>query len=137
MGRLSDALRCLLIQVARVSELRFVVLRARWDRLESLKYRDGTVWRVTEVPDQVHTYGVHFAQPNRTVRPCIKAVPRCCKTIASNNCFSFIRVFPSGNGYVEIPAMFKAVEPTPHAGSHRDTRISPGKQCDLWRMSFS
>ena len=27
--------------------------------LQSLKYRDGTVWRVTEVPDQVHTYGLH------------------------------------------------------------------------------
>ena len=65
------------IQVTRDSELRFVVRRAQWTGLDSLRYRDGTAWRVTEFPDQVHAYGVHLctALPYRLL--CfVFAVPR-------------------------------------------------------------
>jgi hypothetical protein len=91
------------IQVTRDFELRCVVRRAQWTGLDSLRYRDGTAWRVTEFPDQVHAYGVHpcTALPYRLLR-----YDDCSPLVMQGHrfeclCAQMIRASPLGNGHVD------------------------------------
>ena len=74
------------IQVTRDFELRLVVRRAQWTGLDSLRYRDGAAWRVTDAPDPTRVRRALVHSPSVQTAQVCTAVPWLCKAIASNVC---------------------------------------------------